>query len=207
LQDHTFHPLDLTVRLRVGNNGPVHTDVVVVAEVDEFLPHELGVVVGDDRVGYVEAIDDVGEERDRLLGADVDDGSGLDPLRELVDRYEKGGEAPKRLSEWTHHVEVPDCEGSRDGDCLQRLRREVSLPGVELATFTAPHDVLRVRDRRGLVETLSKSFPDKGSRTGMVTTAVGMYFLQQLAALIPEDAPHEYAGSAAFVEFTVDENE
>jgi hypothetical protein len=34
-----------------------------------------------------------------------------------------------------------------------------------------------------------------------------MYLLQQLAALIPEDAPHEYAGSAAFVEFTVDENE
>jgi hypothetical protein len=34
-----------------------------------------------------------------------------------------------------------------------------------------------------------------------------MYFLQQLAALIPEDAPHEYAGSPALVEFTVDEDE
>jgi hypothetical protein len=43
--------------------------VVVVAEVEEFLPRELGVVVGDDRVGYAEAIDDVGEERDRLLAA------------------------------------------------------------------------------------------------------------------------------------------
>jgi hypothetical protein len=32
-------------------------DVVVIAEVGEFLPRELGVVVGDDRVGYAEAID------------------------------------------------------------------------------------------------------------------------------------------------------
>jgi hypothetical protein len=33
-----------------------------------------------------------------------------------------------------------------------------------------------------------------------------MYFLQQLAALIPEDAPHEYTGSPTLVEF-IDENE
>jgi hypothetical protein len=52
------------------------------------------------------------------------------------------GEAPGRLSEWAHHVEVPDCEGPRDGDRLQCLRREVSLPGIELAPFIAPHDVL-----------------------------------------------------------------
>jgi hypothetical protein len=30
----------------VGNNQPVHTDVVVVAEVEEFLSRELGAVVG-----------------------------------------------------------------------------------------------------------------------------------------------------------------
>jgi hypothetical protein len=41
----------------------------------------------------------------------------------------------------------------------------------------------------------------------MVTTGAGMYFLQQLAALIPEDAPHEYAGSPVLVELTVDEDE
>jgi hypothetical protein len=46
----------------VGNSRPVHTDVVVVAEVEELLPHKLGAVVGDDRVGYAEAINDVGEE-------------------------------------------------------------------------------------------------------------------------------------------------
>jgi hypothetical protein len=82
----------------VGDNRPIHTDVVIVAEVEEFIPHELGAVVSNDRVGYAEAIDDVGEERDHLLGADVDDGSGLDPLRELVDCYEKVGEAPRCMS-------------------------------------------------------------------------------------------------------------
>jgi hypothetical protein len=41
----------------------------------------------------------------------------------------------------------------------------------------------------------------------MVTTGAGMYSPQLLAALIPEDAPHEYAGSPAFVELAVDEDE
>jgi hypothetical protein len=102
----------------VGNGRPVHTNVVVVAEVEEFLPRELGAVVGDDHVGYAEALNDVGEEGYCLLRVDVDDGSSLDPLGELVDRYEEMSEAPGRLSERPHHVEVPDGERPRDGDGL-----------------------------------------------------------------------------------------
>jgi hypothetical protein len=135
------------------------------------------------------------------------DGSSLDLLREHVDHYEKVGEAPRRLLEWPHHVEVPDGKGPRDGDCLERLRWEVSLSSIELEPFTTPHDVLRVSDCHGPVETLSESFSDKCSRTGVVTAGASIYFLQQLAALIPKDAPQEYAGSPAFVEFTVDEDE
>jgi hypothetical protein len=41
----------------------------------------------------------------------------------------------------------------------------------------------------------------------MVNTSADMYFLQQLAALIPEDAPHEYAGNPALVELTANKNE
>jgi hypothetical protein len=88
------------------------------------------------------------------------------------------GVAPGRLSEWAHYAEVPDCEGPRDGDRLQCLRREMGLLGVELASFTAPHNVLRVGDCRGPVEILSESFPDKCSRSGMVTTCAGVYLLQ-----------------------------
>jgi hypothetical protein len=36
--------------------------VVVVTEVEEFLPRELSAIIGDDRVGNAETIDDVGEE-------------------------------------------------------------------------------------------------------------------------------------------------
>jgi hypothetical protein len=54
---------------------------------------------------------------------------------------------------------------------------------------------------------LSESFPDKISHTDVVSAGAGMYFLQQLAALISKDALHEYAGSPALVELAVDEDE
>jgi hypothetical protein len=145
----------------VGNGRPVHANVVVVAEVEEFLHRELGVVVGDDHVGYAEAVDDVGEERYRFLGADLNDGPSLDLLGELVDRYEEMSEAPGRLSERPHHVEVPDGERPRDGDGLERLRREVSLSSAELAALATPYDVLGVRHCCRPVESLSGSLSDK----------------------------------------------
>jgi hypothetical protein len=89
---------------------------------------------------------------------------------------------------------VPDSKRPREGDNLKRLHWEVSLSSVELAPFTTLHDVLRDSDRRGPVETLSESLLDKCSWTSVVTTGAGMYLLQQLATLIPEDAPHEYVG-------------
>jgi hypothetical protein len=44
-------------------------------------------------------MNDVGEECHCLLGADVDDGSSLDPLGELVDRNEKVSKDPGCLLE------------------------------------------------------------------------------------------------------------
>jgi hypothetical protein len=64
----------------------------------------------------------------------------------------------------------------------------MSLSSIELAPFTTSYDVLCVSDCHGPVETLSESFPDKCSRIGVVTASAGMYLMQQLAALIPEDA-------------------
>jgi hypothetical protein len=56
--------------------------------------YELGAVVGDDRVGYAEALDDVGEEIHSFLEADVHDGLCLDPLGKLVNRHEEVREVP-----------------------------------------------------------------------------------------------------------------
>jgi hypothetical protein len=191
----------------VGHDRPVHTDVVVVVEVEEFLPCELGAVVSDDRVGYAEALDDVDEERYDLLRADVDDGSSLDPLGELVDRHEKMCEAPGRLSERPHHVEVPHGERPCDGDSLERLRWQMGLSGIELAPLTTPYNVLEVRHRRGPVESLSESLPDKCSRACMMTACACVDLSQQLAALVSKDAPHECASSSSLVELTLDEDE
>jgi hypothetical protein len=55
----------------VSYGGPVHPDVVILAEVQELSASELGAVVGDDGVRDPEAMDDVGEERHRLFGPDV----------------------------------------------------------------------------------------------------------------------------------------
>jgi hypothetical protein len=55
----------------VSYGGPIHPDVVVLAEVQELFVSELGAVVGDDGVWDPKAMDDVGEERHRLFGPDA----------------------------------------------------------------------------------------------------------------------------------------
>jgi hypothetical protein len=54
--------LNLAVSSWVGDCGPIHTDVMMVVEVQELLASELCVVVGDDGIGDPKAVDNVGEE-------------------------------------------------------------------------------------------------------------------------------------------------
>jgi len=67
-----------------------------VTEVQELFANELGAIVGDDDIGYPQPVDIVGEEKDGLLGADVCDGSSLDPFGEFVDGYQQMG-----ISSWS----------------------------------------------------------------------------------------------------------
>jgi len=62
-----------------------------VTEVQEFFVGELSAVVGDDDVGNPKPVDDVGEENDGLVRADVRDGSSLDPFGEFVDGHQQMG--------------------------------------------------------------------------------------------------------------------
>jgi hypothetical protein len=55
----------------VSYGGLVHTNVVVLAEVQELLPNELCAIVDDDGVRDPKAMDDVCEERHCLLGPDA----------------------------------------------------------------------------------------------------------------------------------------
>ena len=67
----------------MGYCRPVHTDVMLIAEVQELFAGELGAVVGDDDIGDPKPMDDVGEEKDGLLGADVGDGRASIHLENL----------------------------------------------------------------------------------------------------------------------------
>ena len=94
MPNHAVGTLDLAVSSRVGYCGPVHTDVMLIAEGRELFAGELSAVVGDDDIGNPKPVDDVGEEKDGLLGADVGDGSSLDPFGEFVDGHQQMGVPP-----------------------------------------------------------------------------------------------------------------
>ena len=91
-------------------------------------------MVSDDIVRNTEPIDDVEEEFDCLLRADVGDELGLFPLGEPVDRYEQVSEAAQALFEGSYHVEALDHEWTGDGDGLKLLCQQMSLPSVELTS-------------------------------------------------------------------------
>ena len=87
----------LAVCPRVSYGRPGHTDVVVVAERQEFLAGELCPIVGDDGVRNPEPMDDISEEHHRLLGFDLIDRTSLDLFGELIDRYQEMGVTPEGL--------------------------------------------------------------------------------------------------------------
>ena len=69
----------------------------------------------------------------------------------------------------SNQIEPPDREEPHDGDHLECLGREVSLPSVVLAPFVGAYDLLSVRHYSGPVEALSECVPNQGSRRGVVT--------------------------------------
>jgi hypothetical protein len=48
LQNHTVGALHLPIRHGMSYGGPAHTDVVVIADVQELFSGELRAIVGDD---------------------------------------------------------------------------------------------------------------------------------------------------------------
>jgi hypothetical protein len=161
----------------VSHGGPVHPDVVILAEVQELSAGELGVVVGDDGVRDPKAMDDVGEECHRLFGPDVVQGSDLDPLREFVDGDQQVRVAPGCLLQGTDEVQSPHNKRPGDGYCLQSLSGQVSLPCVELTPLVGADNSSGVGHRGRPVETLSEGVSNKGSGRCVMTASPRVYFL------------------------------
>jgi hypothetical protein len=80
--------LDLPVCTWVGDRGPVHADVIVITEIQEFFSGELSAVVGNDRVRNPEMKNDVLDEIHDLLRANFSQGLRLDPLSKFIDHDE-----------------------------------------------------------------------------------------------------------------------
>jgi hypothetical protein len=157
--------------------------VELVAEFQELPARELGPVVGDDGIRHSEAVDDVGEERHRLLCPEIRDGAHLHPLGELVNSDQKVGETPGHLSQGPDDVQSPHGESPCDGDGLQDVRREIGLVGVELSPFAGAHDLAGVSDRGGPVEALAECITYEGAGCCVVATHARMYIPEELAPL------------------------
>ena len=98
------------------------------------------------------------------------------------------GEAPGRLFEWPNQIEPPDHEGPCDGDHLECLGREVSLPSVALRPFAGAYDLLGIGYCSGPVEALSECVSNQGSSHGVVTVDPTMDIAQQVLPLLDGDA-------------------
>jgi hypothetical protein len=177
----------------MSHGGPVHPDVVILAEVQELSAGELGVVVGDDGVRDPEAMDDVGEERHRLLGPDAVQRSDLDPLGEFVDGDQQVRVAPGRLLQGTDEVQTPHSKGPGDGYRLQSLSGQVGLLRIELTPFAGADNSSGVGHRRRPVEALSESIPDKGSRRCVMVASPRVYLSQEFLTFGDGDASLEDA--------------
>ena len=77
--------------------------------------------------------------------------------------------SPGRPIERSNQIEPLDHEGPRDGDYLECLGQEVSLPSVVLTPFAGAYDLLGVGYRGGPIEALSECVSNQGPWRGVVT--------------------------------------
>ena len=119
-------------------------DVVFIIESEELLSSELRVVVHDNEVWDSKAMDDVKEEQHGLIELDHRDWLSLYPLCKLVYGDKQVCIAPRHPLERSNQIEPPDREWPHDGEHLERLGREVSLPSIVLTPFVGAYDLLGV---------------------------------------------------------------
>ena len=115
--------------------------------------------------------------------------------------------APGRLFERPNQIEHPDHEEPCDGDHLECVGQEVSLPSVVLALFAGAYDLLGVGYCSGPIEALSECVTNQGSRHGVVTADPTVDVAQQKLPLFGGDTELQDPGVAPFVEFTFYKNE
>ena len=83
----------------------------------------------------------------------------------------------------------------------------MSLPSVELKSFTPTNNLLCISKYSGPVETLAKGFPDQRPRGHVMSVDSNMDLKEELFPLVGRDALHEYSRQTPFVKFITDGDE
>jgi hypothetical protein len=133
----------------------VYPDVVVITEIQESFPGELGLVVSDGRVRDPKVENDALDKAYHFLGADLSQGPSLDLFSELVDHDKQVGEAPRCFLEESQEVQAPHSKRPCDGDGLEPLGRHVDLSCKVLEPLARPHDLDCIIGGRWPVKVLS----------------------------------------------------
>jgi hypothetical protein len=95
-----------------------------------------------------------------LLGVDCGDWWSLYPLCKLVYGDKQVHIAPRCPLERSDQIEPLDRERPLDGDRLECLGRQASLPSIVLTPFTRAHNLFSVGYCDQLVEALSEHVSD-----------------------------------------------
>ena len=119
-------------------------------------------VICDDAVGNPKAAHETLDELDCEASWDGANCFHFRPLGELVDGDVEVAVAPRRSKEWAQNVQPPDCEWPCERDGLEALSRLMDLLGMELAGFTGLHQLGRVIEHRGPVESAAEYLADEG---------------------------------------------
>jgi hypothetical protein len=154
----------------VSISHPVYPDVVVITEIQELLPSELGNVVSVDRVGDSKAENNVLDKAYRLLGAYFGQGSSFDPFSELVNHDKQVVEAPGCFLEGSQEVLAPPGERLQDGDGLEPLGRHMDLSHKLLAPLARPYHLYNIGGGHWPVKTLPEGLSDHAPRQSMIST-------------------------------------
>jgi hypothetical protein len=80
----TISALDLPICTWVEDHGPVHIDIIVILEIQEFFSGELSASVDDARVRDPEMKNDVLDKINGLLGANFNQGLHPDKLSKFI---------------------------------------------------------------------------------------------------------------------------
>jgi hypothetical protein len=111
LQYHSICALNLPICAGLCDFCSVYPDIVVIAEIQDLLPSELGAIVGDYRVGDPKAEDNVLDKAHCLFGANFSQGPSFDPLSEFVNRDEQVSHTHRCFHEGSQEVQPHTVKG------------------------------------------------------------------------------------------------